>query len=158
MSDRAPKAMLWPSPQKSPQNSFPWVIFNAYGLVRTFQVIVNTLKRLASAVQLRPWPPHFKALIRIRRFSSVRSQSALIRRVAKNRHQHLPRGGHAVLADSVAVKLERQLDIAVSKQSLHSLWIGSDANQKRRETVAMIVKSEPAGIVLHQSPVFVAMR
>ena len=30
-----------------------------YGVVRAFQVIVNTLeslKRLASAVQLRPWP------------------------------------------------------------------------------------------------------
>src|SRR6266403_4793593 len=36
-----------------------------YGVVRAFQVIVNTLealKRLASAVQLRPWPPHFKEL------------------------------------------------------------------------------------------------
>src|SRR6266404_4741191 len=36
-----------------------------YGVVRAFQVIVNTvdrLKRLASAVQLRPWPPYFKEL------------------------------------------------------------------------------------------------
>jgi len=32
-----------------------------YGVVRAFQVIVNTLlKRLASAVQLRPWPPSFQ--------------------------------------------------------------------------------------------------
>lgn len=32
-----------------------------------------------------------------------------------------------ILADRVAVNLERQFDIAVSKQNLHALWIGSDA-------------------------------
>src|SRR6267143_6057547 len=25
-------------------------------------LVIHTLKRLASAVQLRPWPPHFKAV------------------------------------------------------------------------------------------------
>lgn len=91
-------------------------------------------------------------------FSLVCSQSALIRHVAENRNSHFPRGGHAILADSVAVKLGRQFDIAVSKQSLHRLWIGSDANQERRETVAKVVKSESARIVLHQSPAVISMR
>jgi hypothetical protein len=49
----------------------------------------------------------------------------LIRGVAENRNEHFAGGGHAILADSMAVKLERQFDITGSKQSLHSLWIGS---------------------------------
>jgi hypothetical protein len=65
-------------------------------------------------------------------FSSVRFQSALVHCVAQNRSQHFSRCGHAILADRVAVKLQRQFDIAVAKQSLYGLWIGSDANQKRR--------------------------
>ena len=32
------------SPQKSPQNSRPRVPFNDYGVVRAFQVIVNTFQ------------------------------------------------------------------------------------------------------------------
>ena len=62
---------------------------------------------------------------------SVRSQSALIRRVTENRHQHFSGCRHAALTDSVAVRLKRQFDITVSKQSLYGLWIGSDANQER---------------------------
>ena len=62
-------------------------------------------------------------------FSSVRFQSALVHCVAQNRSQHFSRSGHAILADSVAVKLQRQFDIAVAKQSLYGLWIGSDANR-----------------------------
>jgi hypothetical protein len=46
--------------------------------------------------------------------------------------KHFPRGGHPILADSVAVRLKRQFDIAVSKQSLHRLWIGADATGNRR--------------------------
>src|SRR6266704_168130 len=89
-------------------------------------------------------------------FSSVRFQSALVHCVAQNRSQHFSRCGHPVLADSVAVKLQRQFDIAVAKQSLYGLWIGSDANQERRQTVPKIVKPEPARIILHQSPAVVA--
>ena len=46
-----------------------------YGVVRAFQVIVNTLllKRLAAAVQLRPWPPFFKGFIETALYLSVRS-------------------------------------------------------------------------------------
>ena len=93
-----------------------------------------------------------------RDFSSVRAQSALIRRVAENRNQHFPSGGHAILADSVAVKLERQFDIAVTKQGLYSFWIGSHADQKRCQTVAKVVEAEPAGIIVHESAMFVSMR
>jgi hypothetical protein len=60
-----------------------------YGVVRTFQVIVNTLlclKRLASAVQLRPWPPHFKALIQIVSVIPVRSQFALAKHAQGGRY------------------------------------------------------------------------
>jgi hypothetical protein len=52
-----------------------------YGVVRAFQVIVKTLsclKRLASAVQLRPWPPYSKALSQILSVVPVRSQSAFL--------------------------------------------------------------------------------
>jgi hypothetical protein len=57
----------------------------------------------------------------------------------------------------VAVKLQRQFDIAVAEQSLYALWIGSNANQKRRQTMPKIVKSEPARIILHQSPAIIPM-
>jgi hypothetical protein len=112
-----------------------------YGVVRAFQVIVNTLlclKRLTSAVQLRPWPPHFKALIQIGLCLSVRSQSAfanapktacctsltsrslaagssfsvrfqsaLVFRMAEYCNEHSSCCGHPILADGVAVELER---------------------------------------------------
>jgi hypothetical protein len=78
--------------------------------------------------------------------------------VGSKRGQNQSVGRRMILADSVAVKLERHFDIAVSKQSLHRLWIGSDANQERCETVAKVVKSEPARIVLHQSPAVISMR
>ena len=37
---------------------------------------------------------------------------------------------HAIATDCVGVELKRQLDVAVAKQSLHSLWIGSDPDEK----------------------------
>jgi hypothetical protein len=57
-----------------------------YGVVRAFQVIVNTLlclKRLASAVQLRPWPPCFQGLSQ----SSLGSASPLSVRIRKTRRR-----------------------------------------------------------------------
>ena len=33
-----------------------------YGVVRAFQVIVNTFSEKAGVGGSRPWPPHFKAL------------------------------------------------------------------------------------------------
>ena len=50
--------------------------------------------------------------------------------MAENRRQHFPRGDHAIAANCVGVELKRQLDVAVAKQSLHSLWIGSDPDEK----------------------------
>ena len=90
--------------------------------------------------------------------SSVRFQSALVRRVTQNRNQHFPCCGHSILTDRMAVKLERQLHIAVTKQGLYSFWIGSHADQKRCQTVAKVVEAEPAGIIVHESAVFVSMR
>ena len=45
----------------------------------------GVLKRLASAVQLRPWPPHFKALSQILSVVPVCSQSAFLRHAEDGR-------------------------------------------------------------------------
>ena len=45
----------------------------------------------------------------------------------------------------MAVKLERQLHVAVTKQGLYSFWIGSHADQKRCQTVAKVVEAEIGG-------------
>ena len=83
-------------------------------------------------------------------FSSVRSQSALIRRVAENRRKHFSSCDHAIPADCMSVELKRQLDVAVAQQSLHGLWIGSDTDEKRRETVAQIMQTEPSWVIIDQ--------
>ena len=58
----------------------------------------------------------------------------------------------------MAVKLQRQFDIAVAEQSLDGFRIGSNAHQERGQTVAKVVETESAWIILHESPVFVPMR
>jgi hypothetical protein len=51
----------------------------------------TALKRLASAVQLRPWPPSFQSLyLTFKQEFSVRSQSASVRGMAENGNQHCP--------------------------------------------------------------------
>ena len=50
--------------------------------------------------------------------------------MTENRSQHLSCGDHAIAADCMGVELKRQLDVAVAKQSLHGLWIGSDPDEK----------------------------
>jgi len=57
----------------------------------------------------------------------VRSQSASVCRVAENRSQHCPRRSHAILADTVGITLQGQLNIMVAKQSLYRFWVSSDA-------------------------------
>ena len=96
----------------------------------------------------------------LRRCSScaVRFQSALVRRVAGNRCEHFPCCGHAISANCVSVELKSQLDIAVAKQGLHRFWIGSDADEKRRETVAQIMKAKSSWVVIHQLPSEVPVR
>jgi hypothetical protein len=73
--------------------------------------------------------------------------------MAENRSQHFPSCEHAIAADCVSVELKRQLDVAVAKQSLHSLWVGSDPDKKWREAVAQIMKTESSRIVIHESAV-----
>jgi hypothetical protein len=46
----------------------------------------------------------------------------------------------------------------VAKQSLHSLWIGSDPKEKRREAVAQIMKTESPRVVIHELAVIVRVR
>jgi hypothetical protein len=50
--------------------------------------------------------------------------------MTQNRGEHFSGCGHAIPADRVSVELKRQLDVTVAKQSLHSLWIGSDPDEK----------------------------
>jgi hypothetical protein len=50
--------------------------------------------------------------------------------MAENRSQHFPCGDHAIAADCVGVEPKRQLNVAVAKQSLYGLWIGSDPDEK----------------------------
>jgi hypothetical protein len=71
-------------------------------------------------------------MLKLRRCNSsaVRFQSALVRRVAENRCKHFPRCGHAIPADCMSVDLKRQLDIAVTQQSLYGFGIGSDADKE----------------------------
>jgi len=84
-------------------------------------------------------------------------QSALVPRLAEYRQQHFPCRSHTILAYSMGIKLKRQFHIAVAKQGLDSLRIGSHANQERCQTVAKVVKSKPAGIIFHKSSAIVAM-
>jgi len=74
--------------------------------------------------------------------------------VAEYRDEHFSCRGHPILADGMTVELNRELNIAVPKQSLHGLWIGSDANQERCQTVAKVVEAEPARIIVRESAVF----
>jgi len=80
----------------------------------------------------------------------VRFQSALVRRVAENRGEHLPRRGHAIPADCMRVELKCQLNVAMAKQSLHGFGIGSGADEKRRQAVAQIMKSKAPRIIINQ--------
>jgi hypothetical protein len=82
--------------------------------------------------------------------SAVRSQSALLCRVAENRCEHFSCCRHAIPTDCVSVELKRQLDVAVAKQSLYGFWIGSDADEKRRETVAQMVKTESSWVFIDE--------
>jgi len=91
-----------------------------------------------------------KDIVTIPAPAPVRSQSALVCRVAEDRSYHFSYSGHAIPADCVSVELKRQLDVAVAKQSLHGFWIGSDANQERCQTVTECVETEPSLVVIDQ--------
>ncbi|MGA8441530.1 MAG: hypothetical protein WB762_32245, partial [Candidatus Sulfotelmatobacter sp.] len=47
---------------------------------------------------------------------------------------------------------------AVAKQSLHGLWIGSDPDEKWREAMAQIMKTESSRVVIHESAMIVWVR
>jgi hypothetical protein len=85
-----------------------------------------------------------------RNSSAVRFQSALVSCVAENRREHFPSCSHAIPTDRVRVELKRKLDVAVAKQRLHGFWIGSDTDEKRRETVAQIMKTESSWVIIDQ--------
>jgi hypothetical protein len=59
---------------------------------------------------------------------SVRFQSASVCGVAENRSQHCPGRRHAILAHTVGITLEGQLNITVAKQSLYRFRISPNAD------------------------------
>ena len=58
---------------------------------------------------------------------SVRFQSASVYSVAENRSQHGAGRSHAILADTVGITLQGQLNVTVAKQGLYRFRISSDA-------------------------------
>jgi hypothetical protein len=50
--------------------------------------------------------------------------------MAEDRIQHFPCCDHAIAANRMGIELKSQLYVAVAKQRLHSLWIGSDPDKK----------------------------
>src|SRR5215472_2341653 len=81
----------------------------------------------------------------------VRSQSASVCRVAENRSQNCPCRSHAILADTVGITLQGQLNITMAKQSLYRFGVSSNTDQKRCQAVTQIEKAKSARIVIHQS-------
>ena len=90
--------------------------------------------------------------------SSVRSQSAFIRRVAEYRNQHCPCCSHAIVADAVGIALKSQLDITVAKQRPYRFRIGLDADEERCEAVTQIVEAESPWVIVNQSAFVVPVR
>jgi len=89
---------------------------------------------------------------------SVRFQSASVCGVAENRSQHCPRRSHAILADTVGITLQGQLNITVAKQSLYCFWVSSDADQKRCQAVTQIVEAKSPWIIIYQSAFVLSVR
>ena len=71
--------------------------------------------------------------------------------MAENRRKHRACCSHAIIADTVGITLKRQLDIAMTKQGLHSFWIGFDADEERCKTVAQIMEAESPWVIVYQS-------
>ena len=88
----------------------------------------------------------------------VRSQSASVCGVAENRSQHCPCSSHAIIADTVGVTLQGQLDITVTKQSLYRFRIGFNADQERCQAVTQVMKAKPTRVIFHQLTFFVPVR
>ena len=111
-----------------------------YGVVRAFQVIVNTLlcsPEKAGVGGSTPSLHHIsKHLTQICNFPSVRSQSAFANSRAQNRVQHCTLSRHTIFTHAVGVKLKRRLDIAVTQ----------------------VMKAEPARVILYQLTFFVRVR
>ena len=87
-----------------------------------------------------------------------RFQSASVRGVAENRSQNCPCRSHAILADTVGITLQGQLNITMAKQSLYRFGVSSNTDQKRCQAVTQIVKAKSARIVIHQSALVVSVR
>ena len=65
---------------------------------------------------------------------------------------------HAILADTVGITLQGQLNIAMAKQSLYGLWVSSNADQKRCQAVTQIVEAKSPWIIIYQSAFVVSVR
>jgi hypothetical protein len=78
--------------------------------------------------------------------------------MSENRSQHCPCRSHAILADTVGITLQGQLNITVAKQSLYRFWVSSDADQKRCEAVTQIMEAKSPWVIIYQFAFVVSVR
>jgi hypothetical protein len=89
------------------------------------------LKRLASAVQLRPWPPYFKTLTLTSNQHNHFSPHSAGLPPAENGLKYFTLCRHPVPADAVCVELQRGLYVRIPQQRLHRLRVRLRVDQKR---------------------------
>ena len=106
--------------------------FGYYGLSLTLktQQLMQYEAARDIAVEFNSVPGHHisKHLTLSRLALPVRSQPASVCGVAENRSQHCPCCSHAILADTVGITLQGQLNITVAKQSLYRFGVNSSAD------------------------------
>ena len=56
------------------------------------------------------------------------------------------------------ITLQRQLNITMAKQNLYRHWVGSDADQKRCESVTQIVEAKSPWGIIDESAVILSVR
>jgi len=78
--------------------------------------------------------------------------------MAENRSQHYPGRSHVILAHTVGITLQGQLNITVAKQSLCGFWVSSNADQKRCQAVTQIMEAKSPWIIIDQSAFVVSVR
>jgi hypothetical protein len=69
-------------------------------------------------------------------FRSVRFQSASVGGVAENRSQHRPSRSHAILANTVGITLQGQLNITVGQEKVRSPSDSCDTRNRIEVAVA----------------------
>jgi len=110
----------------------------------------HRLKRLASAVQLRPWPPSFQRICRIplRRNSPTVYPQLLHQPIRfalrQQRTQECSLGLQLFRCDGLSVDIQGGANVAVAQKFLRHLWVVVVSNQMRSQGSAKGVKTNVA--------------